>query len=596
MSSPLARLLHYARPQKTTITLATACSLLNKLFDIAPEILIGMAVDVVVNRQASFLAKMGLVDLNSQLYALGAATLLIWFLESLFEYFYSVLWRGLAQTLQHRLRMDAYSHVQRIPLSFFDNQTTGRLMSILNDDINQLERFLDGGANSILQVATSVVLVGAIFFYLSPQVAVLAFLPIPLILLGAFTFQKRLGPRYIEVRERAGQLNARLSNNLSGLVNIKSYVAEEFEIARVERESLAYRQSNQAAIKLSSAFIPIIRMAILAGFLCTLVVGGSLALEGKLAVGSYSVLVFLTQRLLWPLTGLAATTDLFERAMASTVRVLDLLETPAEDMTSGQPLDLKTVKGAVRWIDVDFAYPGRAPLLQGFNLEIPAGSTTALVGATGAGKSTIAKLLLRFHDPTGGRIELDGCDISTIKLGDLRRAVGLVSQEAFLSNDTVAENIGYGQLDLSQLEGRLIEASRVAEAWEFIETLPQGLNTPVGERGQTLSGGQRQRLAIARAVLKDSPVLILDEATSAVDNETEAALARSLNRLCQGRTTLVVAHRLSTIRHADHIVVMDKGRVAERGTHEELVAADGIYAGLWRLQTGESDPRALAGS
>ncbi|CAN0110456.1 unnamed protein product, partial [Phaeothamnion confervicola] len=226
-------------------------------------------------------------------------------------------------------------------------------------------------------------------------------------------------------------------------------------------------------------------------------------------------------------------------------------------------------------------------ILQGFNLEIPAGSTTALVGPTGAGKSTIAKLLLRFYETSSGRIELDGRDISKLNLNDLRRSVGLVSQEAFLSNDSVGENIGYGQEPGAQLQTRIEEAARVAEAWDFIQGLPEGLATSVGERGQTLSGGQRQRIAIARAVLKDSPVLILDEATSAVDNETEAALARSLKRICQGRTTLVVAHRLSTIRHSDQIVVMDQGRVAEKGTHEELVELNGIYAGLWRLQTGE---------
>lgn len=582
--SPLRRLLSYASPHRRTVYLAALFSFLNKVFDIAPEILIGMAVDVVGSGSESFVAKLGYPDRADQLMILAAATLVIWVLESTFEYLYEVRWRGLAQTVQHELRLDAYGHVQKLDMAFFEDRSTGGLTATLNDDINQLERFLNGGANMLIQVLSTVLLVGAVFFYLAPKVAVLAMLPIPFILAGAFFYQFRVEPLYAGVRDQAAAIAARLSNNLSGIATIKSFTAEERELKAIEDESLAYTAANTKAIKVSAAFIPVIRMAILAGFLATLVVGGKLALSGAITVGSFSVLVFLTQRLLWPLTGLAETVDLYQRAMASTARVLDLLETPITLGHEGKPLPRASVKGELRFESVGFSYPGRAPALTAVNLVIPAGTTAAFVGATGSGKTTLTKLLLRFYDPSEGRILLDGQDIRAFDPRELRRAIGFVSQDTFLFHGTAEANISYGDPDKDL---RAVEAAaKAAEAHEFLTALPQGYETVVGERGQKLSGGQRQRLAIARAVLKDPPVLILDEATSAVDNETEAAIQKSLDTIVVGRTTVMVAHRLSTIVKAHRIFVLDEGRVVDQGTHAELSARPGPYADLWRVQTG----------
>ena len=580
----LQRLLSSLRPHRRLVRLAATCSVLNKLFDLAPPVLIGLAVDVVVQQRTSWLAGLGFSTVPGQLGVLAVLSFLIWSAESLFEYLYALLWRRLAQTVQHELRVEAYDHLQHLEMGFFEAGSSGRLLTVLNDDINQLERFLDQGANEILQLVTTVLAVGGTMLVLSPTVAGVSFLPIPLILWGSLRFQRRLAPRYREVRERAGDLASLLSNNIGGMLTIKSYAAEEWEKQRLIAQSQAYRASNGQAIRLSAAFIPLIRFAILFAFIAILVIGGLQAWSGAIAIGTYSFLVFITQRLLWPLTTLGRTLDDYQRAMASTHRVMDLLDTPIAIPSGHRPLPVSTVRGHIRFESVDFAYAGRDGLLEGFDLDVPAGATLGIVGATGSGKSTIVKLLLRLYAIQAGRILLDGVAIEELTLQDLRRAIGLVSQEVFLFHGTVAENIAYGSFDASR--GAIDRAAGLAEAAAFIEALPQGYDTVVGERGLRLSGGQRQRIALARAILKDPPVLVLDEATAAVDNETEAAIQRSLDRITASRTTLVIAHRLSTVRHADRIVVMERGRLVESGGHDQLLARNGAYAALWRVQTG----------
>ncbi|MDH4171124.1 MAG: ABC transporter ATP-binding protein/permease [Acidimicrobiia bacterium] len=586
--APLRRLWHYGGPYRRRTVVATVYSVLNKLFDLAPPLLIGLAVDIVVTEEGnSWMASLGPDSQRGQLVTLAFISFAIWVLESLFEFLYRVAWRNLAQDIEHDLRLDAYRTTQQLDHRWFESRSTGDLLAALNDDVNQLERFLDIGASELIQVTTTVITISAVFFVLAPTVAWWSLLPIPFILWGSIWFQRKLEPRYAEVRNQAGFLNGQLTNNLLGISTIKSFVAEEREVDRIAAESDNYREANRRAITLSSAFTPLIRMAILVGFTGTLIFGGFLAIEGtSLSVGAYSVMVYLTQRLLWPLTRLGETFDQYQRAMASTNRVLDLVDTDTAIVSGPEPIVVARGDGHLRFEGVTFAYDEAGPVIDDLTLDIPPGATTAIVGPTGGGKSTLIKLLLRFYDPDEGRITLEGWDLQDLDLGSLRAASGLVSQDVYLFHGSVRANIAYGKPYAT--EDEIVAAAKVAEAHDFVTSLPDGYDTVVGERGQKLSGGQRQRVSIARAVLKDPPILLLDEATSAVDNETEASIQRSLERISQGRTTIVIAHRLSTIRRADIIHVLSNGRIVESGVHDDLVALDGAYAALWRVQTGEA--------
>jgi ATP-binding cassette, subfamily B, bacterial len=581
---PFSRLWAYLVPKKHRLYRATTYSILNKIFDLAPPLLIGLSVDIVVQQETSFIAQMGITSVMGQLSIVAILTFAIWALESYFEYLQAVAWRTLAQDVQHDLRLETYNHLQELELGYFEDKSTGNMISILNDDINQLERFLDNGANEILQVTTTVLVIGAIFYTLSPLIATVSFLPVPLIILGSLYFQRKIEPRYRAVRGEVGLLSSLLSNNLSGISTIKSYGAEAWESKRLERQSLSYASANQGAIKLSSSFSPLIRMVVLVGFLLAMLIGGHQVEQGTLAVGSFSVVVFMTQRLLWPLTRLGQTLDLYQRAMASTHRIFQLGDTPVQINDGQTELDLKNVKGELAFDQVSFRYNTGPEILNSLNLKIAPGKTLALVGSTGSGKSTIVKLLLRYYDPSAGKITLDGKDLRDLKQADLRSLISYVHQDTYLFHGSVKDNIRYGSFKCSDED--VIQAAIQAEAHDFIMNLPEGYETIVGERGQKLSGGQRQRLAIARAILKDAPIFIFDEATSSVDNETEAAIQRSLERITKSKTTIVIAHRLSTIVNADHIIVIGKGKQIEQGQHLDLIQSQGPYSELWKVQTG----------
>ena len=581
--SNLKHLFVYSQQQKTKAKRGIVYSILNKLFDLAPPVLIGVAIDIVVEGNESFLASLGVVDRRRQLIVLAILTFIIWGLESLFDYLSAVTWRGISQDIEHNLRTETFQNVLGLDMKYFENKSSGRLMAILNDDVNQLERFLDTGANKLLQTATTVIVIGGTFLYISPLIATFAFIPIPIIIFGSFKFTTTIATRYERIRESIETLNSNLSNSISGILNVKSFTRENKELQRIDVSSNEVRSANYHAIKLSAAFIPIIRVAILFGFTATLIIGGFLALDGEIKVATYSVLLFITQRLLWPLTELGDTFDLYQRAMASFNRIFSLKnETP--DIKNGTKEFNKLDKN-ITLENVTFAYVDNFDVLNNVDLTINSGQTTAIVGSTGSGKSTLIKLLLRLYEINNGSINFDSTNLKDLELSSLREKIGLVSQDVFLFEGTVLENIAYGDLNASEIE--VWNAAQKSEADEFINKLPQKENTIVGERGQKLSGGQRQRISIARAILKNPEILILDEATSSVDNETEAAIQRSLDILKQDRTVIVIAHRLSTVRNADIIYVLENGNVVESGNHESLLEVNGVYAKLWSVQTGE---------
>lgn len=581
----LVRLFKYADGFRGRIYKASVFSILNKIFDLAPPVLIGLAVDTVVKGEGSWIGTgLGVTDRFNQLIVVAVATIVIWMLESYFEYLFAVEWRKLAQDIQHSLRMDCYARLQRLDQAYFEDNSSGNLIAVVNDDINQLERFFDIGMNEILQVIVTVLVIGGIYFAKDPFLAVLSFATMPLIVWGSIWFQGFLAPRYRKVRDQVGLLTGELNNNLQGMATIKSFAREKQDHAKLSELSKGYVRANESAIYVSAMFTPLIRMLVMIGFLMTMLVGGKLALEGKIEVGTYSVLVFLIQRLLWPLTRLGQTLDLFQRAMASAARAFALLETPSTITDGNYAPETSSVKGRLIIEEVGFSYSDGVPILKDLNLIVTPGESLGLVGGTGSGKSTLIKLIQRFYDPKCGSISLDGKNLKDYNLASLRRAIAVVSQDVYLFHGSVKDNVRFARPEATDAE--IEEACRQACADEFIANLPKGYDTIVGERGQKLSGGQKQRLSIARALIANSPIVILDEATSAVDNVTEARLQRQLEEILRTKTTIVIAHRLSTVIHCDRIVVMEHGSVSEVGSHQELIQARGLYYDLWNVQTG----------
>ena len=579
----LRDLFNYALEQDTKVRRGIIYSILNKIFDLAPPVLIGIAIDIVVEGSDSFIGNLGYSDRRQQLIILAVLTFIIWGLESAFDYIAAVTWRNISQDIEHSLRTDAFNNVLGLDLAFFENKSSGRLMAILNDDVNQLETFLDNGANRLVQTATTVLVIGGTFLYISPLVAVFAFIPIPIIIFGSLRFTNRIAERYTKIRNDIENLNANLSNSITGILTVKSFNREKKESERITLSSNEVKSANYHAIRLSAAFIPIIRIAILFGFTATLLIGGFLALDGEIKVATYSVMLFITQRLLWPLTELGVIFDSYQKAMASFRRIINLKNTTPTIDNGNEKLTSFNKK--IEISNLNFEYVKNFPVLNDISIDINKGRTTAIVGSTGSGKSTLIKLILRLYDSTSGEIKFDGKNIRDLELDSLRNKIGLVSQDIFLFEGTVFENIAYGNLDAKDEE--VWEAAKLSESDKFINLLPNKENTIVGERGQKLSGGQRQRISIARAILKNPEILILDEATSAVDNETEAAIQRSINTLKEGRTVIAIAHRLSTIRNAEIIYVLEEGKVVESGNHESLLEINGVYSKLWSVQTGE---------
>lgn len=595
---PISRLFGYLSVYRLHLATAIVSSVLNKIFDLMPPLLVGWVIDAVRGAPPLWIGRIiNTQDPFETAIFLSLLAVAIFFFESLFQWAYQYGFMTLAQKVQHTLRTDTYAHLQTREMAFFEGHRLGDTLAIVNDDVNQIERFLNTGFNEFVHLIVLMTVSGAIMFSISWPLALIGVLPIPLILWGSMTYQKLLGPRYKAVREAVGALNSRLENNISGMMVIQSFGAEIFEAGRVRDASTQYQKQNRHAILISALYTPLIRMAVVLGFAGVLLVGSYWVLQdtGVLTVGELVLFAMLTERLLWPLTRLGTTLDDYERAMASCRRIFGVVDTPTAIRDPETPENFpEQTSISIQNMTFGYLLPPDAqekvvltrsrsltPIINAFSLEISAGETIGIVGKTGCGKSTLVKLLMRFYDPLSGEIRIGNHDIRQLRLSDLRQNIALVSQDIYLFHGSIFENIAYA-LHASPFD--VEDAAKQAALHDFIMSLPHGYATLVGERGIRLSGGQRQRLSIARAILKKAPIMIFDEATSAVDTETERIIHDNLATITAGKTAIVIAHRLSTIRHANRIVVIDNGQIAESGNHNDLITKQGLYAELWRVQ------------
>ena len=481
------------------------------------------------------------------------------------------------------VRAAVYEHLQRLSPSFYEDKQTGQLMSRVINDSDLLEQLM---AHAIPDVAVNVLmLVGVtlVLMSISPTLALLSMVPIPLIVLAMRGYSKYVRPAFRRRQAELGELNAALNDNLSGIREIQAFTREDTEAGRILGHIVRYRDSNLNALRLMAAFHPLVEFFSGLGTLVLVFFGGRLVLAGALSIGALVAFFLYLERLYEPVRALSEAWDGVQQATAGAERIAELLDEQPDVADRAGAVQLQhRARGAITMRDVGFWYREGDVVLQQVNLDIPSGTVTALVGPTGVGKTTLSKLIPRFYDVREGSIQLDGVDVRDIQLQSLRKQISIVLQDVFLFHGTVRENILFGRPGASEEE--MINAATVANAHEFVTTLPQGYDTVIGERGVKLSGGQRQRIAIARAVLKDAPILILDEATSSVDAETEMLIQQALERLMVGRTTIVIAHRLSTIRSADKIVVLEGSRIVETGTHEQLMQGQGLYRRLNEVQ------------
>ncbi len=489
---------------------------------------------------------------------------------------------ALGERFIFELRVRIYDHVQRLSLSFFERTSTGELMSRVTNDVNALEQFVTHGVALTTVALLRLLGASAVLLLLDWQLALVVLIPLPIMAVGLRYFNRRVRPVYRRVRDRLGDINARLQDSLAGIRVIQAFGQEEAEAAHFRDTSERYYRERVDGVRAWATFFPALHFVGTLGGVLALGFGARMVVEGRLSLGTLVAFLSYVISFYDPLQRLTEVDNVFQQAIASGERIFEMLDESPEIQDAPGAVALDEIEGDVLFDDVHFRYGEGDEVLHDVKFRIAPGEVVALVGPSGAGKTSIANLICRFYDPIHGRILVDGHDLRGVQIRSLRKQVAVVLQDTFLFNTTVRENLRYGKPDAGDEE--MVAAAKAAYAHEFVQQLPQGYDTEIGERGVKLSGGQKQRLSLARAILADPRILILDEATSSVDAEAEYLIQQALEEVMKGRTSLVIAHRLSTIRNADKIIALEEGRILEVGDHKELLARGGLYSQLYRRQ------------
>lgn len=565
------RLLQYVKPYMLRLVAAIICIILAAAGNLAVPWIIKDVIDEVLTNK-------DVVMLNM----ITAGILVVFILRGIFFYCQTYLMSYIGQRVIIDIREAIYRHLQRLSLSYFDKRKTGAVMSNVTNDVSALQTAL---VESVVEAVTeAMILIGSLLsmLFLHWKLTLLTLITMPLILHAINTFGRKLRNAGRVLQERTADITSVLQETISGIRIIKSFAREDYEIGRFIKENYSNFRAQMKASQLMAALTPVIELVAAIGVVIIIWYGGMEVIEGAITSGALIAFLIYVVNLANPVKRLSRVYGNIQRALAAAERVFEVLDTKSDIEEMPGAASLPPISGQVSFKDVTFAYNPGHPALRGLSLDVESGQMIAIVGPSGAGKTTIANLLPRFYDPQEGSIFVDGHDIRSVTLQSLREQIGIVPQETVLFNGSVYDNILYGRLEATEEE--VIAAAKAANAHEFVEKMPAGYNTPIGERGSALSGGQRQRIAIARAILKNPRILILDEATSALDTESEKLVQQALDKLMVGRTSFVIAHRLSTVQQADRIVVLAKGRIAEQGTHSELLTKAGLYSKLHQVQ------------